>query len=485
MIKSLFWSFLEQGGAKVVSLIVQIVLARLLAPDAFGVMAIMLVIIEVANVLSQSGLGTALIQRQNVKDSDCDTALWLSVGLSLVFYIALFFTSPLIASFYGMPDITGYLRTLALAVPLNAANSIQRSLLQKNMAFKTIFKSNLSAACLSGIIGVSLAATGFGIWALVAQAISQALIACIVMLAYVPWRPSFRFDCVAAGELFSYGWKICVTGILNVVHTGVSELILGKAVGASSLGLYSQGRKWPNAGISMVSNAIQNVMFPAFAELQDDAAGLKNAIRRALSVGSFVVVPIGFFLIASAGPLVDLLLTDKWAESVPVFQFSSISTCFLMVQLVNLRAYMALGDSGLYLKLQIIKVVASCAVVWPTAIITHDIYYVAAVVAAVGVLNVVFVDLVPARRMHGVGFGEQLRIVLPIIAVAAMVGFATWAITFLELNSAITVVIQILVFIVLYSAVSWVFRIPGLREVAEQVKRMAFRTRRKDSEADC
>lgn len=447
-------------------LVVQIVLARLLAPEAFGALAIMLVVVEVCNTVSQSGMGQALIQRKNATDIDCDTAMVLSLGLAIALYAVVFALSPLVAAFYEMDGLSAYLRVLALVVPVNAFNSIQRSLLQKEMDFKSIFKANMAAVLVSGALGIALAAAGFGVWALVAQVLVQALLACAVMLVFVPWRPRLRFDAMAAKSLFGFGWKIMATGILNVVYTGVSELILGKVCKASDLGLYSQGRKWPNAGISVLSNALQNVMFPAFAELQDDVEGLKAAIRRALASGSFVVVPLSLLLAASAQPLVALLLTEKWLGCVPVFQLTCLSGCVLIMQLVNLRAYMALGDSGLYLRLQVVKVALLCAAIWPTALLTHDINLTALANTIAGIVCVLIVDLPPARRMHGVGAVEQLSVLLPILIAAMAAAAPTWAITLVGLPHAATLVSQIAAFAVVYLLIARLFRLPGSSDIS-------------------
>lgn len=470
MLKTLLWSFLEQSGSKLVALVVQIVLARLLAPEAFGVLAIMLVVFEVCNTLSQSGLGMALIQSRDAGDLQCDTALWLSVGVAGALYLAVFLSAPLLAGFYGTSELAAYLRVMALAVPLNAVNSVQRSLLQKNMDFKSLFKANMAAVCGAGALGVGLALAGAGVWALVVQSLAQAALACAVMLRHVPWRPRLRFDGASARALFSYGWKVMATGLLNTVYNGVSELILGKVCAPADLGLYSQGRKWPNAGIAVVTNSVQNVMFPAFAELQDRPEELARMVRRALAAGTLVVAPMGTFLAAAAGPLVELLLGEAWLACVPVFQLASLSALFMILQLVNLRAYMALGDSGLYLRLQAVKVAASCAVIWPVAALTRDIYWTALAVFVSGLFCVVLVDLRPAKRMHGVGALEQLRTVAPAVAACLAAGAAAWAVALAGLPAAATLASQAAVFLGLYAGAARLAGLPGADDVASMAR---------------
>lgn len=463
LLSSFFWSFLEQGGTRIVSLILQIVLARILMPEAFGVMAILLVLIEVANTIVQSGFGAALIQRQEATDRSFTTAFWLSLCFAAVLYSIVFFAAPALAAFYGMADLSIYLRVLALILFVEAFNSIQRSYLQKEMHFRALFNSNIAASIGSGVVGVTLALLGFGVWALVAQALSQALLACFVMLIQVPWRPSFHFETTEARALFSYGWKICVTGILNTLYLGLSELILGKVCSPADLGVYSQGRKWPNAAISMVSNALQNVFFPAFAEIQSDKEALRGAIQKAVVVGSYLIMPTALFVAVAAEPLVALLLTEKWLACVLVFQLVCVQNLGLMLGIVNLRAYMALGHSGLYLKLQLIKVLSGLVIISGIAILLHNIYWVALAACVHGLLCV-FIDLAPAKRMHGLGSLSQIRSVMPTLFVALLAaGLALVPLAF-DISYALQLLLQIAIYVGVYLACSRVFKLRGLQE---------------------
>ena len=371
---SFVWSFLEQGGSKAILLLVQIILARLLSPEAFGVLAILLVVTQVSDSIAQSGLGMALIQKSDSSDGSYSTAWWLSLSLAAALYIVVFLAAPAISVFYGMPDLVAYLRVLGLIVFFNSANSIQRSFLQRSLNFKSIFAATTLAAFASGVAGIVMAFLEFGVWALVAQSLLQSAFTCIVMWVMVSWKPTFDFEAGEAKSLFGYGWKICITGILNVFYSGISELIIGRACSAGELGLYSQGRKYPQAAIGVMSNSIANVLFPMFSAIKDDASELRKAIRRGLKLGTFVVAPMSLLAAVIAEPLVTLLLTEKWLACVPIFQLTCVSNALLMLQLVNLRAYMALGDSGLYMRLQIIKVLGGGAVIWVTALLTKDIY---------------------------------------------------------------------------------------------------------------
>lgn len=472
---SFIWSFLEQGGSKAIQLVVQIVLARLLSPEAFGVLAILLVVTQVADSVAQSGLGMALIQKSDANERSYSTAWWLSLGLAVALYLVLFLGSPSIAAFYSMPDLTIYLRAIGVIVLFNSANSIQRSFLQRSLDFKSIFAAMTVAALVSGAAGIAMAFLGFGVWALVAQSLLQSAFICMVMWAKVSWKPALVFDADEAKGLFGYGWKICVTGILNVFYSGISELILGRACSAGELGLYSQGRKYPQAAIGVMSNSIANVLFPMFSAIKEDAAELRKVIRRGLRLGTFVVAPMSLLAAAVAEPVVAILLTEKWLACVPIFQLTCVSNALLMLQLVNLRAYMALGDSGLYMRLQIVKVLGGGGVIWATALLTRDIYATVWANFLVGTLSILLVDMPPAKRLHGYPALSQVKDVLPILALSAVAAAAALAVQLLGLGYLPELLLQCAAFALVYLGGARLLRLGELSETASLVRRLVFR----------
>lgn len=473
MFSSLLWSFMEQGGSKLTQLLVQLVLARLLAPDVFGLLAILLVFTQIADSVAQSGMGTALIQKEGAGSREYSTALWLSLGIAAVMYVLLFFFAPLIEDFYGMPGLAAPLRVLSLTFVFNSANSIQRSYLQKTMDFRLLAKANVSAMVLSGAVGIVAAVAGMGIWALVAQYVAQGLVACVALAVLSTWRPTIEFDCVSAGELFSYGWKICITGILGTLYTSISELILGRTCPASDLGFYSQGRKWPNAGIQLFSNALQNVFLPAFSRLQNDMSALRAAMLRMLTTGSFLVVPVACFTAVAADPIVRVLLGDAWAGCAPIFSCACLSNIVLILQIVNLRAYMALGRSDLYLLLQAIKVVVGGLATAIVAIVTSDIVLVALANLITSLFNVIVVDLSPSNKVHGLGRGEQLKAISPVIVVAAISSCCEAAVGVLINGTPIVMLaIQFLAFMAVYCSLSFIFKPEGSQDVLSALRKL-------------
>ena len=468
--KSFIWSFLEQGGSKAITLVVQIVLARLLDPEAFGLLALLLVVINLADSIAQSGLGSALVQK---KDSDGDsfsTAFWMSCAISVVLYVLIFFSAPLMASVYGLDDLTPTLRVLGIVVIFNSTNSIQRSYLQREMNFKAICVASVSAIVVSGIVGIAAAIAGFGIWALVIQVIVQNVATCVAMLIIIPWKPTLTFKKQEAGELFSYGWKICVSNLLGTLYESVADLVIGKACNAEALGYYSQGKKWPHTAVAVASNALNNVFFPAFAAMQDDMERLRRNFKRALKLGSFVAMPAVFLLALTAEPLIAILLSEKWLPSVLVFQLICLGDCFMIVRIVNLRAYMALGYSDVYLKLQTIKVLIGTSVICAAAVLTADINIIALVRACFSILTVWFVDLVPASKTIGYSRKQQLLDIMPYL-VLSLVAAAIAAVPLLfGLPYGILLCLQIVLFCVAYIGGAKLFKMDVLDEATKQIK---------------
>lgn len=475
LLNSFAWSALEQGSVKVVQLVVQIVLARIIAPEAFGVLAILLVLINIADIIAQSGLGTALIQDSKANSASYSTAFWLSLIIALALYVFLFICAPFIAAFYSMHDLDVYMRVLAIVLFLNSACSIFRSNLQKELHFKTLFKCTMLSSLSSGIIGVAAALIGFEIWALVLQVLMQSLFSFIYLLIKTPNKPHLCFQIREAKKLYSYGWKICLTGVLNVSYTSISELIIGKVSSVTDLGYYSQGRKWPIAVIAAGSNAISNVLFPAFSKIKDNRDELVAAIKKTITVGTYVLAPFSLLMIAIAEPLIVVLMTEKWLPCVPVFQMVCIPYCVLMLELASFRAYMALGDSGLYLKLHIIKISIGIILIGGTALLFRNIYIIAMVTALFELFTILVIELQPAQRMFGFGRIQQLKCAMPAILFALIAMGISYAINFLALAYALKLVLGIIVFVLVFMGLSALFKPAGYVEFVKLVKSVASR----------
>ena len=320
IISSLFWKFLQSCGTSGISAIVGIILARLLLPEDYGVIALITVFIAVAQIFVTSGLNTALIQKKEVDDTDYSSVFFLSLIIAAVCYAILFITSPFIAAFYGNEIITPVLRVLGLTLFFGAFNSIQNAVIARTFTFKNLFVSSLGAVIISGIAGIVMALLGYGVWALVGQQLVSYIALCAIMWVTVDWRPKLLFSLTRVKTLFSFGWKLLVSAQIDTIYNNISTLVIGKLYPANMLGYYSQGQQYPNVLVSNINASIQTVMLPAYAKNQDDKATVKQIMRRALTTSSFLVLPAMAGLAAVAEPLVILLLTEKWIMAVPFLQ---------------------------------------------------------------------------------------------------------------------------------------------------------------------
>lgn len=440
----------EQGGAKAISMVVQIFLARLLVPEDFGLLAILLVVVNISDALAQSGFGLALIQRKNASEDLYSTAFWISIALSIVIYAIIFFIAPIVSSFYNKPELSTSLRVISIVVVFNAASSIQRAYLQKRFRFKTLSIISVASTSVSGAVGIVCALWGLGLWSLIIQTLLQGMITLLLMFINIDWKPSFVFLSRDAFSLFNYGWKMCATSILNSVSNGLSELVIGKTCGAIPLGYYSQGRKYPNAITGSLTNAVSNVMFPSFSCLQDRMDVLRDSARKSLMLGSFCIVPLTFFMAAAADQLINILLTSKWQECVFVFQVTSLSYSVLFLQIVNLRVYMALGRSDVYLSIHIIKSIANAICVVAIAVITENIECVAAAAAAISLVTVLCVDIVPANKLYGYSAVKQLKDIALIYLSGFVAAFASYGVSAFSIEPLALLVLQFIIFSIVY-----------------------------------
>lgn len=452
---------MERGSNQLIQLLVQIVMARLLAPEQFGALAIMLVFVNIGNCIAQSGLNTALVQSPEVDDADCSTVFWLSFGIAAILYGALFIGAPVIAEFYGMPDIVWPLRVLCLILPINAFNAIQVAIVQRGLDFRKVFNSTMVAVTVSGVLGIVSALLGAGIWALVVQQLAYQLSVCVALGFQVHWFPKVVFDAGRARSLFGFGWKLLVSGLIDTGYQSLSDLVIGKQFSTSELGLVSQGKKYPAALGLMIDGAIQPVMLSAVAQIQDDVIQVKRLVRRALKTSTYLIVPCMTLFAVAAEPIVSLLLGERWLSCVPFLQMYCFVYALLPIHTTNLQALNGMGRSGLFLKLEIIKKIYGVGLLLFAAFVLQDIYLMVGAYMVTGVIST-FVNAWPNKKVIGYSYGEQLRDIAPAFALAAVSAVVTWPIAYFMLPDVFTLLIQTVVFFTCFLSLSRVFHVEAL-----------------------
>ena len=277
--KNFFWRFAERCGAQGIAFVVSIVLARLLAPEAYGIIALVTVFTNILNVFVDSGMGNALIQRKNADDTDFSTVFFFNMLLCTVLYMGMFVAAPWIAAFYKDPELTGVIRVLSLTLIISGVKNVQQAYVSRTMQFKKFFFSTLGGTIGSAVIGIAMAYAGFGVWALVAQQIFNQAVDTIILWITVKWRPKLKFSFKRLKKLFAYGWKLLVSSLLDTVYNNIRQVIIGKVYSSADLAYYNKGKHLPYLVITNVNVAIDSVLFPAISSKQDEIDRVKAMIN--------------------------------------------------------------------------------------------------------------------------------------------------------------------------------------------------------------
>ena len=460
-IRSLFWKLFEQGGSSVIQLVVQVVMAKILSPDEFGLLAIMVVFVNIGNVIVQSGLNTAIVQAPDTTERDYSTVFWMSLCLSMLLYLGIFLGAPAVADFYDAPAIIWPLRGLTLVLIINAYNAIQEAIVARNLEFQKTFRATVAAALVSGTGGITSALAGFGIWALVIQQLLFQLCKSVVLAIQVPWKPRLEFDPRRAVVLFRFGWKLLASGLLDQGYQSLSSLLIGRVFTKADLGFVDQGKRYPQALGLILDGSIQPVMLSAVSRVQDDLARVKALARRGLKTSTFLIVPaMGAFALV-ARPLVVALLGEKWLPSVPFLQCYCIVYMLLPIHTTNLQVLNGVGRSDLFLRLEVVKKVVGLVVLLFTTFVIRNLYAIVGSYILVGIIST-FINAYPNKRVIGYSYPEQLRDIAPAFLLAAVSAALAYPLVFTGLEGMLLAIAQTFAMAVAYLALAWVLRVEAL-----------------------
>ena len=466
---NLFWRFAERCGAQAVSLVVSLILARLLAPEAYGTIALAMVFINILQVFVDSGMGTALIQKKDADDLDFSSVFYFNIAACLVLYAGLFLAAPSIAQFYGDPALTALVRALSLTVVVSGVRNIQQSYVSRHLLFKRFFFSTIGSTLASAVVGIAMAYAGFGVWALVGQSLSNVVTGTIILWATVPWRPRRMFSWQRLKGLLSFGWKLLVSSLLDTGYNNLRSLIIGKLYSSADLAYYNQGDKLPNLVITNINTSIDSVLLPTMANEQDDPARVRSMTRRAIKPSTYVMAPLMMGLAACAEPLIRLILTEKWLPCVPFLRIFCITYMFYHIHTANLNAIKALGRSDLFLKLEIVKKIVGLTILLCT--MWHGVMAMAYSLLLSSVLSQI-INTWPNRKLLRYHYLNQLADILPALLLACAMGLAVYCIQFLGWGDLPTLCVQIPAGAALYLAGSALLRLDSflyLRSTAEKL----------------
>lgn len=469
-IANLSWKFAERISVQIVSLIISIILARILTPSDYGLVAMVTIFVTIAYVIVDGGFSGALIQKKNADDIDFSSVFYFSILFACILYTILFFTAPLITKFYGeeYKILTPLLRVLGIQIIIFAINSVQQAYVSRKMMFKNFFWASLVGTIISAIIGICMAYNGFGVWSLVFQQLSNTTINTITLYYITRKLPKAAFSYSRLQNLLNYGIKLFGGSFLTTLYQELRALIIGKIYSAKDLALYDRGKQFPALVVNNINTSIAAVLFPKMSQEQDDITKLKETTRISIRFSAYIITPIMLGLAAIAEPLVRVILTNKWIECVPLLQLFCIIYLFQPIHTANIQAIKAIGRSDIFLKLEVVK--KGIELITLLLVMYHGVF---AIVINMAVLTTLFtfVNAYPNKKLLKYSYKEQVLDIIPPLVMSVILYFTILGINkFLSLNDIVMVSADIIIGIAVYLILSIITKNKELQYIVSIIK---------------
>ncbi|MCR5569312.1 MAG: lipopolysaccharide biosynthesis protein [Paludibacteraceae bacterium] len=445
------WKFAERMSNQVVNFVITVVLARLLLPEQYGLVAMINIFVVFANVFVTSGFTSALIQNKNAEDIDFTTIFYCSLAMSLLVYGIVYISAPFIAAFYKMPDLCLLTRVYALSLIVSSYQTIQLAYVSRHMLFKKTFVSTFIGSLLSGVIGIYMAYAGYGVWALVGQYISNILINTLMLSTIVLWRPSLDFSVERAKGMMKYGSNVLLSDLVGKFFLEIRQLLIGRFYSPADLALYNRGHHIPNLVMSNIETALSSVLFPTMSNYSDNVERVKQLMSRAIKTSSYVTFFFLSILTTVSEPLIRLLLTDKWIECVPYMQIICISRMWAAVSSVNMQAIKSVGRSDELLKLEVFKKPIFILFV---LIAVHISVFAVALTMPLYSIYAMLMNMKPSKKLLGYSYKEQIADLAPAFLMSLLVVAVTYPLVFLPIPDLLVIIVQFVVGTVVYVSTS-------------------------------
>lgn len=465
-LRGMIWKLAEKISTQSISIVVQIILARLLLPEDYGLIGYLTVFINISEVFLSQGLTTALIQKKNADSLDFSSVFLANIILSVLIYIIFYFVAPYIAIFYNEPLLTDIMRTLSIMVIIGAFSAVHSAIMSKYLEFKKSFLRGLANTLTYAGVGVLLAHLGFGVWTLVYAKLAGAFVGTIVLCLTIKWRFVFKIDFFRIKSLFRFSSKVLGSNLLNVIFNNVNPLIIGKFYDSAMLGQYQRGQNIPHVIMSAIDGSMSEVMYPTLSELQDQIENLKSVLRRTMKLSMYIVFPMLVGILITARDFTIVFLTEKWLPSVPYMQLTCI-ICMFWPLSARTQALNSIGRSDVTFKLSFITKTLSliCLIAFApisvTAIMLGEI--------VVSVLDL-FISSVYIKKYIHYSLQELMMDILPTFLLSVVMGGILYCIRFLNFENVVILIIQILAGIVIYIAGSVIFKMESFEYLIKILK---------------
>lgn len=461
------WSVVERFSVQGIGFIVMIIMARVLTPADYGLVGELTIFIAVSQSLVDSGFSQALIRKQDRTEVDNSTVFYFNIGVGISLYLLMSFCAPLIARFYSQPILVPLTRLLSLNILINSLVVVQRAQFTIRIDFRTQAKASLTASIVSGCVGITMVYTGHGVWSIVWYQLSNLITNVVMLWILSKWRPQRVYSWKSFRELFGFGSKLALSGIINTIYNNIYLIVIGKVFKASDLGYYTRAHQFADFPSSNVSGIIQRVTFPVLCTIQNDEQRLRNVYRNFLRLAGFVVFPLMVGLAALAHPLINTVLTPKWAFAATLLQVICLSMMWYPIHSINLNLLQVKGRSDLFLKLEIIKKIVGITIMCisvPFGIIAMCWGALASSLIAL-VINTHYTG-----KLIDVGFFVQIRDLLPTLAYSFSMGAVVWLVSRLLPSDLLRLMVGIPIGLIYFFIITKFTGSRDLRELISFIK---------------
>lgn len=466
------WSAIERFSSQGLQFVFGIIIARLLMPYDYGLIGMIAIFLALSETFVQSGFGLALIQKKNRDELDYSTSFYFNIVVAIFFYFFLFFFSTKIADFYEEPVLVPLIRVIGLTIIINSCTVVQRTKLDILLDFKTQTKASVISVSLSGLIGLYLAYTGFGVWALVWQSILRRLINTSILVFYLKWLPKAGFSLIRFKSLFSFGSKVLLVGLLNSIFSNLYLIVIGKIFNASDLGYYTRAKQFSDFPSTNLVAIISRVTFPILSKVQDDNEKLKSTYRQLIKLTAFIVFPFMVGLAALSKPFILLILTEKWSESIWMLQLLAFAGMWYPINILNLNILNVKGRSDLFLKLEVIKKIITVFFLILSIQFGLNIIIISQIVIAI---ISIFINTYYTKKIIGYGVGQQLKDVFKTLFLSIIMGISVFYLINIFNNLYVQLSIGIFVSVFIYFSSSYFLKMNELTQMVKYTKQFIYK----------
>lgn len=465
--KGVLWSSVEQFSVQIIQFVLGLIMARILSPHDYGLVGMILVFTSIAETFVNSGFSNALIRKQNKTEVDYSTAFYFNIVVGVVAYLLLFLLSPFIADFYNEPLLESLTKVVSINVFINSLGIVQRARYSIKVDFKTQAKATTTSVLISGIIGLWMAYSGSGVWAIVWQSVIRNGLNVLLLWIFAKWLPQLQFSWQSFREMWSFGYKLLLSGLIDRIYGNIYQLIIGKVFSAQDLGNYTRAYQFASFPSSNITGIIGRVTYPILSSIQDDDVRLERVYRKYLRLSAFIVFPLMVGLSALAEPLIIYILTEKWRASIILLQIICFNMMWYPIHAINLNLLQVKGRSDLFLKLEIIKKIIGVTILC----ITVPMGLVAMCIG--GIFTSIFclaVNTYYTGQLINVGFWVQMRDLLPTLllslAMGAVVSLSVWFVP----SNLLRLIVGVIVGVIFYVSVAKLFKMEEFNDLLSLVK---------------